>query len=120
MYRVLHTKKYPTWAGIVLALMLLGGILASQTWCWQLSKRLWHPYRRAYGTKRKMQHIDSYTPEHSSNGTGSSRGTESSGNGASPFHVAKEKLEDASVGPSFPLTDQGLSTSLPKEGKKGL
>lgn len=123
MYRVTQTKKYPTWAGIVLALMLIGGVAASQTWCWKLSKRLWHPYRRAYGTQQKPhgQHHDNYTPEHSSNGTASSSSAEASrllkGNGVAAS--GKGAPEGITVDGSFPLADMGLSTT-PKEGKKVL
>lgn len=124
VHRVTQTKKYPTWAGIVLALMLVGGVAASQTWCWKLSKRLWHPYRRAYGTQLKAnaEHIDNYTPEHSSNGTGSSSGTASGGHDvAAPFRSAGGKnAEGAATEGSFPRSDPNLSNSARNEGKKVL
>jgi hypothetical protein len=85
MYCVTQTKKYPAWLSSVLALMLLGGTVASQTWCWKLSKRLFYPYRPAYGTQHiasSGEHIDSYTPAPSCNGTDCSSGTTSSSNGA--------------------------------------
>lgn len=113
IYQVVQTKKYPPGLGIFLALMLLGGVLASQTWCFKLSKRLRHPYRRAYGTAPRApgEHHDSYTPLASSNGTDSSTGGKNSANGGN-------RSATTPVGSSFPLADKDFSTSL--DGKKVL
>jgi hypothetical protein len=116
IYRVTQTKQHPTWVIVLLCGMLLGGVVASQTWCWKLSKRLFHPYRRAYGTQPKHgDHIDNYTPASSSNGTGSSTDTVASSNGVKPS--TNGPLAGIEVGGSFPLADNDMTTT-PKEGKK--